>query len=326
MSERFVLGVDIGGTNLVVAAVSPDGRLAAIRSEPTRPERGPEAAMTTIRAMADVVAEEVAGAGSSAGDVFMGVGVGCPGPLDLDAGIILETPNLDWDGFPVRDRIADLTGLSATLDNDANCATWGEWWAGAGRGSRSLMCLTLGTGVGGGFIADGRLLRGASGGAMEIGHTTVSVDGRMCGCGARGCLEAYVSGPAIAARAREAVVSGETSILSSLVDGDLDALTAAHVHGAFSAGDEVAVRVVSATASILGAGLGSLMNVLNPERITIVGGVSALGTDLFGPLREHVRARVFPSTFEACAIVPGELLATAGVIGAAGIFLSERSA
>jgi glucokinase len=326
LSAPFVLGVDIGGTNLVVGAVSRDGRLAAIRSEPTRPDRGPDAAVAAIQAMASALAEDASGAGSRTSDAFMGMGVGCPGPLDPEGGIILETPNLGWEGFPILDRLAEAIGLPATLDNDANCATWGEWWAGAGRGAGSLVCVTLGTGVGGGFIADGRLLRGASGAAMEIGHTTLSLGGRLCGCGARGCLEAYVSGPAIAARAREAVDSGEVSILASLVDGDLNVLTAAHVHEAFSAGDDLAVQIVEETASILGAGLGSLINVLNPERIAIVGGVAALGDDLFRPLREHVRDRVFPSTFEVCAIVPGELRSTAGVIGAAGRFLQERDA
>lgn len=320
-----MLGVDIGGTNLVVATIPRSGGPpVSMRTRATRQERGPDAAIADVAAMADrVISETLGRAGGSRSDV-LGVGIGCPGPLDLDTGSVLHAPNLDWSGFPVRDRVAEAVGLDATLDNDANCATYGEWWAGAGVGATSLVCVTLGTGIGGGFIEDGRLFRGATGSALEIGHMTIDVDGRICGCGNRGCLEAYASGPAIAARATEGIGSGSESVLSALVDGDLNAMTAETVSDAALGGDGFAAGIMSETAQALGVGLANVVNVLNPERIVIVGGVTAAGAHLFVPLEAEVRRRAFERAVEGCSIVPGALPHTAGVIGAAGVFLAER--
>lgn len=325
MSDRWVVGVDIGGTNLVVGAIPVEGGPpVALRREPTLPKRGADAALADITRMADeVVRETLAGRGGSQDD-FVGVGIGCPGPLDLGAGAIVTTPNLGWDGYPIRDRIGAALSLPASLDNDANCATYGEYWQGAGRGASSLVGVTLGTGIGGGVILDGELLHGASGAAGEIGHTTIDFTGRRCACGNYGCLEAYASGPNIAARAREGLEAGYDSMLSGLVDGDLDRLTAATVYDALVLGDAYAHEVISETAKILGAGIANIVNLLNPERIVIVGGVTRAGAHLFGPLRSEVRRRAFDAAVAVCEILPGELPETAGVIGAAGIFLAER--
>ena len=172
-------------------------------------------------------------------------------------------------------------------------------------------------------ILDGRLLRGASGSASEIGHTTIDYSGRRCGCGNYGCLEAYASGPNIAARAREGLEAGRRSSLRDLVDGDLDAITARVVYDALVDGDEYAREVMTETAELLGAGVANVVNTFNPQMVVIVGGVTRAGDHLFGPLRAEVRRRAFPSAVEACAIVPGALPATAGVIGAAGIFVAQ---
>jgi glucokinase len=270
-----------------------------------------------------VITEALAAEGGERSDV-LGVGIGCPGPLDLRSGVIGSTPNLGWKGYPVRDRISEALGLPATLDNDANCATYGEWWQGAGRGTRSLVGVTLGTGIGGGFIEGGRLLRGASGSACEIGHTTIDMGGRRCGCGNDGCLEAYASGPNIAARAREGLEAGASSVLTELVDGELSRLTAQTVYEAITRGDAYARGVMNETAIFLGVGLANLVNTLNPEMIVIVGGVTRAGKHLFVPLRAEVRRRAFESAVDACTIVPGVLPETAGVTGAAGVFVMER--
>ena len=322
---HWVLGVDIGGTNLVVAAIRVEGGpTGAIRSGATEPERGPDAAVGDIGAMADaVIAETLARHGGSRAS-FVGAGIGCPGPLDLSKGIVISTPNLGWDGYPIRDRVSEAVALPASLDNDANCATYGEWWQGAGRGVCSLVGVTLGTGIGGGIILDGELLRGATGGAGEVGHTTVDLGGRRCGCGNDGCLEAYASGPSIAARAREGLDGRSDSLLATLVDGNLDRITAVTVYDALVKGDEYAREVMTETAKILGAGIANIINTLNPEVVVLVGGVTRAGEHLFGPLRSEVRRRGFPRAVEACSIVPGVLPDTAGVIGAAGIFLALR--
>lgn len=327
MKGRWVLGVDIGGTNLVVAAVpAAGGHLSAIRSEATHAERGPEEAVARIVKMAHEVMEETLGAERGDRSDFAGVGIGCPGPLDLEEGVIVTTPNLGWDGFPIRGRISDALEMPASLDNDANCATFGEWWLGAGKGVGSLVGVTLGTGIGGGYIERGRLLRGASGSAFEIGHTTINFEGRLCNCGNRGCLEAYTSGPNIAARAREGLERGESSILLQLVDGDLQAITAETVYDAVLHGDTFAMDLMRETAELLGIGLANVVNLFNPQMIVLVGGVTRAGAYLFTPLLESVKQRAFPSAVGACRIVPGALPDTAGVVGAAGVFVIDRVA
>ena len=197
---------------------------------------------------------------------------------------------------------------------------------GAGRGVKNLVGVTLGTGIGGGVILDGRIARGASGSAGELGHTTIDFTGRRCACGNYGCLEAYASGPNIAARAREGLEVGYESVLTELVDGDLERLTALTVYEALVLGDEYAHEVMRETAKILGAGIANIVNLLNPEVVVVVGGVTRAGDHLFVPLRSEVRRRAFASAVAACRILPGELPETAGVVGAAGVFVAEGMA
>src|SRR5688500_19541282 len=264
--QRYIIGVDLGGTNIVAGAMPEDGsREIALRSEPTRADQGADAVVDRIaRMIHTVIAETIAETGAKRDD-FAGVGIGSPGPLDRERGIVIITPNLGWVNFPLRDEVANRVGLPASLDNDANCATLGEWWCGAAKGARHVVGLTIGTGIGGGLILDGRLFHGASDVAGEIGHTTIDSTGRRCKCGNYGCLEAYASGPAIAERAREALGGGEESILSQLVDGKLELITAQTVYDASGQGDDVARHVVRETAALLGAGVANLLNIFNPD-------------------------------------------------------------
>ncbi len=319
---RFVLGIDIGGTNLVVGAVAEDGSaLHALRSEPTRPEEGSEAVLrrlgATGRAVMDETRKTVPGA------EFAGVGVGAPGPLDRRRGVVLLTPNLGWVNLPLRQLLQDALGVPARIDNDANCAVLGEWWMGAARGAKQVIGITIGTGIGGGIIVDGRLYHGASDCAGEIGHTTVEVNGRRCKCGNYGCLEAYASGPAIARRAVEAIEAGQTSKLPDYVDGALEKITAQTVYQAAHDGDELAEEVVGDTAKFLGAGIANMINIFNPEIVVVFGGVTLAGERLFGPLRREVAKRAFKPAVAVCRIVPAELTGTAGVYGAARTFIDQ---
>ena len=249
------------------------------------------------------------------------MGIGAPGPLNRKEGILLEAPNLGWRDFPLRDLISQGLRLPATLDNDANCATFGEWWMGAGRGSRILVGLTLGTGIGGGLVLDGEVHHGASDAAGEFGHMTIDSTGRKCKCGNYGCLEAYASGPNIAATGGRGDRSrGRIHSRRSLVDGDLDKITAATVYEGVVLGDAYSREVMKETAKFLGVGIANLVNALNPDAVVIAGGVTRAGEHLFVPLRKEVRRRAFRSAVEACRIVPAALPETAGVIGAAGIF------
>lgn len=323
-SERYIIGVDLGGTNIVIGAMPTDGsRQLAVHSIPTRADLGADGVVARIAELIEQVIAETCEATGTTRASFLGVGIGSPGPLDRERGLVIFTPNLGWRDFPLRDRVQDAVRLPATLDNDANCATLGEWWIGAAKGARHVVGLTIGTGIGGGLILDGRLYHGASDVAGEIGHTTIDSTGRRCGCGNYGCLEAYASGPAIAERARESLAGGESSVMTSLVNGDLSRLTAALVYAASKQGDELAIQVVRETARFLGAGIANLLNIFNPEVVVLAGGVTQAGDALFEPMRAEVRRRAFRPAVEACRIVPGELRGTAGVVGAVATFAQQ---
>lgn len=322
--SRWVLGVDVGGTNIVVGLVPEAGGVAtALRARATRSMAGPADAVGHVVRLARELEREVALATGEPVEL-VGAGVGCPGPVDRERGVVLDAFNLGWEAYPLRDRLAEALDLPVVLENDANCAAWGEWWQGAGRPFRSMVCVTLGTGIGGGLVVDGELVRGASGTAGELGHMTISVAGRRCACGSYGCLEAYASGPNIAARAREGVEAGSDSVLLDLVGGDPERITALTVYEALVQGDGYAREVMTETAKILGAGIANVVNVLNPEAVVIVGGVTRAGDHLFVPLMAEVRRRAFRRAQEACRILPGALPDQAGVTGAAGLFLQAR--
>ncbi len=322
---RYILGVDLGGTNIVVGAMPEDGsRELAIRSEPTHAERGSEAVVDRMVSMiAQVISDVIASHDAQPHD-FLGVGIGAPGPLDRERGVVVVAPNLGWRDFPLRDAISDRIRLPATLDNDANCATLGEWWRGAAQGGRNVVGITIGTGIGGGIVIGGKLYHGSSDVAGEIGHTTIDSTGRYCRCGNYGCLEAYASGPAIALRAREALERDEVSVLHKMVKGDLDLLTAATVYEAAHRGDALALEVVRDTARFLGTGIANLLNTVNPDVVVITGGVTRAGDRLFEPLRAEVKRRAFRPAVAACRIVPGALEGTAGVVGAVATFRQQK--
>lgn len=321
---NYVVAIDIGGTNLVVGSVAEDGsRLLALRSEPTRPEEGPDAVLDRLAGLARATMAETRQLDPEA--VLLGVGVGAPGPLDTRTGVIFLTPNLGWINMPLRQRMADALGLPTTLDNDANCAVYGEWWRGAARGSKHAIGFTIGTGIGGGIIVDGRLYHGATDCAGEFGHMTLDPEGRHCKCGNYGCLEAYASGPAIALRTIEALESGAESSIVAMAAGDFARVTAQTVYDAAHEGDALALEVVRDTARYLGAGVANLVNIFNPEIVVICGGVTLAGEKLFAPLRQEVARRAFKPAVQHCRIVPGELTGTAGVYGAAASFLQLLS-
>jgi glucokinase len=320
---RWIIGVDIGGTNLVVGAVSEDGRqVRGLASEPTGAPDGPDVVIQRIITLARGVMAATRREDPEA--EFRGVGIGSPGPLNRETGVVIFTPNLRWRNMPVRGRIGNALGLPASLDNDANCALLGEHWVGAAQGARNAVCFTIGTGIGGGVIVEGQLVHGASDVAGEIGHITIEVNGRRCGCGNDGCLEAYASGPAIARRAVEAIEAGAVSDIADRVNGQLEQISAQTVFEAVAAGDALADELVRDTARYLGVGIANLLNVLNPEVVVVCGGVTRAGDHLFLPLRREVARRAFKPAVEACRIVPGQLPGTAGVVGAVKAWLDQH--
>ncbi len=324
---RYILGVDVGGTNIVVGTVAEDGSAVhGVRTDATGAELGADAVVDRI---ARLCGASLADAQRDAGvrrEQVVGVGVGAPGPLLREAGIVLIAPNLGWRDYPLRQKVTEALGLPAEIDNDANCAVYGEWWIGAGRGSRFLVGLTIGTGIGGGIVIDGKLYHGATDLAGEVGHTTIDSTGRRCKCGNYGCLEAYASGPNIAARAIEGIEAGAATALAGYVGGDLSRVTAQTVYQAAQDGDAFALEVVKDTAKFLGTGVANLLNIFNPDVVVILGGVTQAGDSLFDPLRAEVNRRAFKSAVKACRILPGELPGTAGVVGAAAAYLQAAQA
>jgi glucokinase len=308
-----VLAIDIGGTKLAAGIVDTEGRIVARGEVPTLAADGLEPVLGRIVGLGrDLLSRpEVA-------DVSVHrVGVGCAGPVDLKAGIVFNPPNLPgWVRVPLIDHLQQALALPAVLENDANAAALGEFRYGAGRGARSIVYMTVSTGIGGGIILDGKVWHGLKDAAGEIGHMTVCPDGPLCGCGNRGCLEAMASGTSIARRAREAVAAGRQTGLS-----EIPALTSADVVRLAQAGDVVAREVWDSAVTYLGIGVAAVITFLAPERVVLGGGVTKAGNFLFQPLRAYVRERVKLVPVESVPILPAALGPDVGILGAAAVAL-----
>lgn len=290
--------------------VSDDGALLARWEGPTNAKEGPEAVLAR---MADGVASAAQYAGLDLTDI-RAIGVGVPGPLDSKAGIVHSAPNMPgWEHVPVSAILREKTGISTFLENDANCAGWGEFRVGAGSGTKHMLMITLGTGIGGAVIIDGKLFTGRDGTAGELGHVCIKEGGRLCGCGARGCVEAYASASATVARFLDLINIGWRT---PLAEKGLD-LTCADIFHAAAEGDPVAIYIVEETGRYLGVLAASMANLLNPECCVISGGMIQAGETLFGAIRTVCQTRCF-TPGKTMAIVPAQLGANAGLIGAAG--------
>lgn len=315
-----VLAVDIGGTKILTALVSSAGDVRARRLVET-PNRGVEAVLDVI---ASSTAKVLAESGMRT-EQILAVGVDAPGPLDPREGVVFEAPNLvGWRNVPLGRLLAEHLGLPVFVEHDATAAALGEWWIGAGRGAHDLIYLTVSTGIGGGIIIDDRLVHGVSGTAGEVGHMTIDVDGPACPCGrSTGCLEVLASGTAIARMAREAVAAGRHTTVLAMAGGDPQALGAHHVASGARADDPVAVEIFTRAATYLGVGVANLLNLLNPERVIIGGGVSKAGDLLFEPVRRVATARAFERPGHDVEILPAALGDDVGAVGAAAIALQR---
>lgn len=312
MEKRYI-GVDLGGTNIKVGVVDPAGKLLYKTERPTRAEEGTEAVIRRITSCA----REAAEAAGASWDQIAGVGVGLPGFLDIPRGVVKRLTNLPWENVPIRDLLEKAWERPVMIDNDANVAALGEAWSGAGAGVSDLVCITLGTGVGGGVIAGGRLVHGVGGAAGEIGHIRMEEGGAPCGCGQRGCLETIASATGIVRMAKEMVASGRKTALAEAARAGT--LSSRDVFREMEAGDSVAREVVERATDALARAMATLSVVLNPARFIIGGGVARSGDSLFRPLREAYKKHALPSAAEGVSIVPAQLGNDAGVIGAAGL-------
>lgn len=306
--EPVVIGVDLGGTNLRSALLKQTGELLDKDQEATHALEGCKRVLARI---ADTIKRQQRQA-ADRGLTVAAVGVGAPGVIHLDTGIVVKSPNFpDWNNLPLKEELEKALGIPVFIENDANAAALGEQWQGAGQGINSMILLTLGTGVGGGIVLNNRIWQGADGMAGELGHMTLIPEGRPCGCGNRGCLEMYASSRGIVQSYCE--TRNRTAILPS------NALTSEQVYQAARSGDQAALAVMQDMGRMLGIGIANLINIFNPEMIVLGGGVKDAWELFIGATRGEVMKRAFRVPAERTKIVPSLLGGDAGMIGAAAV-------
>lgn len=314
MAPDRVIGVDLGGTKLLAGAVDP---ALGVHHRATRPAAGEDRAAVLER-IVDAVQEAIAHAGGP----VAAVGLGVPSLIDQSRGVAVSTVHLPLVDVPLRDLMAERLGLPVFLDNDANCAMLAEHRHGAARGARHAALLALGTGIGGGLVVDGALVRGAVGAAAELGHMVVDLDGPPCqgACPNRGCLEALCSGSAIGRMGEEVALRDPGGALGRARAAGV-AITGALVTELAHDGDPDALACIRRAGTALGVGVANLVNMLNPEVVVIGGGVIAAGELLLGPAREEMLSRALRPSRDLVRVVPARFAAEAGMLGAAVLAL-----
>jgi len=314
--QRAVLALDIGGTKLAVGVVTGDGRSHGFLVEPTRTEEGPDAVLRRLFDLGARSIDLVRDQGVTA--PVDAVGISCGGPLDARNGVLLSPLHLPgWTRVPIVELAAARFGVPAALENDASAAAFGEYRFGAGRGTETMLYLTVSTGVGGGAVLNGRLHRGAAGNGGEFGHICVDPAGPRCLCGRNGCLEIVASGTSIARRANEELAAvAEPSALRALTR-----VRAEDVSAAAAAGDPLSTRVWAGTVAALVSAITDLVNVFEPDAVVLGGGVTRSGDLLLDPVRSGVLAAAMPPAAAAVRIQLAELGDRVGVVGAAAIAL-----
>lgn len=313
--QTYVVGVDLGGTKIATGLLTTDGKIVERTRLDTLAETGPDAVISRIvQSVRDV----------QKGHDVLAVGVGTPGLLDSEQGVVLHEPNLPgWTNVPLRDKLQKHLRVEVKVENDANAAAWGEYVLGAGQGTHNMVYITISTGIGSGLVLNGALFTGSTSFAGELGHTVIDPNGPPCGCGNVGCWEACASGTAIGRYAREAVASKQTKI-AELAAAEGVPVSAKHMFEAAQLGDETAQNIFDKTVHYLGLGLANTIHSYNPERIVIGGGVSNAGDFLFDAMRKKTEALVMSPYRETFTIVPAQLGNDVGILGAAALCLGRK--
>ena len=318
--ERYVAGVDLGGTKIRTALAGAGGQVLAETEVPTEAAGGVRHVVERVLYTLELVQRE---AGVERRQLAA-LGVGVPGPLDPASGVVYTAPNLGWQDVPVRTILEEKTGIPVYLENDADLAALGEYAWGAGRGAENMVYVTVSTGIGGGLILNGRLYRGSLGGAGEIGHTVVLPDGPPCRCGKRGCTEALASGTAIARRAVELVEGGFGRGILAAAGGRVEGITAAAVAAAAAAGDGEALFLMKEAARYLGVALANVIVLLSPSLVVLGGGVMQAGEFFYEEICRQVRRGVIGPAARA-RVVPAATGGRAGVLGAVYLALTAEN-
>jgi len=312
----YYVGIDLGGTNIAAGLVDEEGKIIVKSSIPTLSHRTPE---EIVKDMADIAISVINEAGVPMEEVAS-VGIACPGFIEKNLGILITGANLPFHDYELRKEMQKYIDLPVYLDNDANCAAWAEAVAGAAKGVKDSVMITLGTGVGGGIVINGKLYSGFNFFGAELGHMVIKVDGNQCGCGRKGCWEAYSSATALIKLTKEYAEQDKTSLMWKMYeeDGKFSGRTA---FNAAKLGDKTAQTVVDEYIKYLAAGVANIISIFQPEIFVIGGGVSNEGENLLVPLRKAAEKEKYAGTdsplFKDCKIVKATLGNDAGIVGAA---------
>lgn len=320
--RKFILGIDLGGSKIAAAIATTRGEILERGLSPTPAQAGPDAVIESICA----TISELLSAKELEPSQFLGIGIAAAGIIDSANGKVIFSPNLPgWHDVPLIDAVEQRFGISACLGNDANLAALGEWRFGVGKRVANLIYITVGTGIGGGIIANGKLYTGACGAAGEVGHMTIDVNGPRCNCGRFGCWETLASGTALTREAVKRVTEGVRTSIIELAGGDISKIDATIVSLSAKQGDTVARELVSRLGYYLGVGLANLVNIFNPELILIGGGVAKIGESLLQPAITVVKESAFSASANAVEIKPAILGDDSGTLGAVAFVLEHRN-
>ncbi len=309
--KKCSVGIDIGGTNITVALVTKRGEIVRMNRFPTRPKEGKT---KTINRTLKAIDEIMKGIPLNS---IEGIGIGVAGDIDQERGIVRFSPNLSWKNVPMVRLIKKKFNLRVVVDNDANAAAWGAYVLEDRRKTKNLLCITLGTGVGGGLILNGKIYHGASGSAGEIGHMTLNPQGERCKCGNHGCLETYIGSSYIVKKAITEIRKGEKSLIKKIAGGNLNRVTSETIQAAALKGDKLARGIWKEAGEYLGIVLSGVINLLNPGLIVFGGGVAEAGELIFRPMMAEIRKRTFSFPYKKVKFIRTKLGQQLGVIGAA---------
>ena len=312
MSKEYVVAVDLGGTKIYTALVDLDGNMVNEKIVGTEADKGVETIVNNIKSTINYVINGIDK------NNIKSIGIGSPGPLDVKKGLIVAPPNLPFKNYNIVEELKNTYELPTFLDNDANAATLAEYMFGVGKGTENMVYVTVSTGIGGGAILNGKIYRGSTSNALEVGHTTVSENGQRCGCGNKGCSERMSSGTAIMKRAVEAVNSNVKTSLK-----DYENVSAKEVFIEAAKGDYVANDILNELLSYLGLVVSNVMNTLDPDMVVLGGGVINGGDIVIEKVREVVNSRCLDIIAENCKIEKSNLEGKSGVLGAAALAISE---
>ena len=310
MAGRYLVGIDLGGTNVKGGVVRPDGTVVSTGKEKTNAEEGPKAVVGRILDLVESVCED---AGVELADIAA-VGVGAPGPIDVERGIVLNAPNIRWTRFPLADELDSRLKVPVVVNNDVNVGTWGEYKAGAGQGFTELMAIFVGTGIGGGLVLGGKLYEGANHTAGEIGHTVIAADAPI----GRRTLENLGSRTALVNHLVALIMANHESAMPEIVDGDFSKIKSKALAKAVDKKDELTIAVLDAAATYVATAIANAVTLLSLPCVVVGGGVTeALGDWWMKRVRRAFRDRVFPSELADCDLRESSLGDDAGVVGAA---------